>query len=578
MRLRFITQSAFASVLALRLAFGLALGLALCGCSHSDDNDASTAKAASASVAAASATDVTADGAVTPVKGGTLNWGVTTEPACFDPHRSSQQNAFWVIRNVVDSLIYKKKDGGFSPWLAKSWEVSPDGKTYTFVLRDDVAFTDGTTFDASAVKANLDYIRANAATTAASVSLLAQLDRVEVVSPDEVKLVLKSADSTLLESLSTVKLGFLSPKALASDQDLCAGGPGLVGTGPFVFKRYARGQSATFDRNPAYHWAPAVNAHQGPPYLDSVVYRFLPEAAVRTGALSSGQVDMIEGVQATDVSAFKGVSGFQYITGPSATTSFSLNVNYTLAPADDVRVRRALRDGFDLDAIVKNVYLGTVRRAWSDIGPDNADTDPGLVNAWGNHIAEANKLLDEAGWTQRDSDGFRTKNGKRLFIEVQYPQPYVRDARDVLIRAVQSALRQNIGLDLGLRITTVGEYTNGTATGTWIIYPNTDNASDTAMELWDMLGDKGFLYHAIKTPDAQIVADINHAKQLPVGDERRTLLRTIQARAVDQGFIVPLFAPAYHLAARTGVHGISFEPELDGPSGAYDIWLDGGEK
>jgi peptide/nickel transport system substrate-binding protein len=397
---------------------------------------------------------------------------------------------------------------------------------------------------------------------------------VEVVSPSVVRLVMKQPDSTTLESLSSVKLGFISPKALAENKDLCGGGPGIVGTGPFVFRSYQRGQQATFERNPDYHWAPDNAQHQGPAYLDRVTYRFLPEAAVRTGALGSGQVDLIEGVQPTDIAVFDKVDGFQYVSGPSATTSFTLNINYTVAPASDVRVRRALRDGFDLDAIVKSVYLGTVRRAWSNIGPDNPDYNASLKDSWGNNVAAANKLLDEAGWTQRDSEGFRVRDGKRLSIEVGYPQPYVRDSRDVLIRAVQSALRQNIGLDLGLRITTAGDFANQKATGNWTIYPNTDNPSDVAMELWDMLGDKGFLYNAIASPDAAIVGQINRARVLPVGEERRKLLGDIQKRAVDEAFIVPLFAPVYQLAAKSTVHGIGFEPQLDGPASSYDLWVD----
>ncbi|MBA1366044.1 ABC transporter substrate-binding protein [Burkholderia gladioli] len=531
------------------------LALAACGKSGGD------------AVASASAA------AQQPVSGGTLTWGVTTEPVCFDPHRASQQNAFWVIRNVVDSLIDKRADGSYAPWLAKSWSVSGDGRVYTFELRDDVRFTDGTRFDANAVKANFDYILANVATTSASSSLLVHFDHAEVVSPTEVKLVMKQPDSTTLESLSSVKLGFLSPKALASNHDLCAGGPGLVGTGPFVFSAYQRGQSATFTRNPDYRWQSGRAAHQGPAWLERVVYRFLPEAAVRTGALSSGQVDMIEGVQPTDAPVFDGVEGYAYYTGPSATTSFTLNVNYTAAPADDVRVRRALRDGFDLDAIVKSVYLGTVRRAWSNIGPDNPDTNAALKGNWGNDVKGANRLLDEAGWTGRDADGFRTRDGRRLTIEVGYPQPYVRDSRDVLIRAIQSALRQNLGLDLRLRITTAGDFANQKATGIWSIYPNTDNPSDVAMELWDMLGDQGFLYNAIPKSDPVITGAINRARRLPVGEERRALLAEIQRRAVDQGYIVPLFAPAYHIAARSDVHGIGFEPQLDGPNSAYELWL-----
>jgi peptide/nickel transport system substrate-binding protein len=554
----------------------MAAALAACGKSTPSSSGTTAASSASsptvASGTAGAATSVQVAGAQ-PVQGGTLTWGVTTEPVCFDPHRASQQNAFWVIRNFIDSLIYKNADGSYSPWLAKSWNVSGDGKDYTIDLRDDVHFTDGTRFDAAAVKANFDYILANISTTSASASLLVHLDHVEVVSPFVVRLVMKQADSTTLESLSSVKLGFISPKALLDDKDLCAGGPGLVGTGPFVFSAYQRGQSARFSRNADYQWAPVASKHQGPAYLDRIVYRFLPESSVRTGALSSGQVDLIEGVQPTDVALFDHVDGFQYVSGPSATTSFSLNVNYTVAPANDIRVRRALRDGFDLDAVVKSVYLGTVPRAWSNIGPDNPEYNTDLKGTWGNKVDAANTLLDEAGWTQRDKEGFRTKDGKRLSIEVAYPQPYVRDDRDTLIRAIQSALRQNLGFDLKLHINTAADFANEKASGNWTIYPNTDNPSDVAMELWDMLGDKGFLYNAIAHPDAKLVSDINRSRILPVGAERTALLRQIQQYAVDQAYIVPLFAPSYHLAATSRVHGISFEPELDGPSSAYSLWL-----
>lgn len=513
--------------------------------------------------------------ASTPQSGGTLTWGVTTEPACFDPHRSSQQNAFWVIRNYVDSLIYKQRDGTYSPWLAKSWNVSDDGRTYTFNLRDDVHFSDGTPFDAQAVKANFDYIIANVSTTASSAALLVHVDRVDAVSPYVVRIVLKQPDSTTLASLSSVSLGFLSPKTLASNHDICAGGPGVAGTGPFVFSVYQRGQSATFTRNPDYRWAPAAAHHQGPAYLDKVVYRFLPEAAVRTGALSSGQVDLIEGVQPTDVAVFDKVEGFQFLTGPSAaTTAFTLNVNYTLWPADDVRVRRALRDGFDVDAVVKSIYLGTVRRAWSNVGPDNPDYAQALRGSWGNKVTDANRLLDEAGWTARDGDGFRTKDGKRLSIEVGYPQPYIRDSRDVLIHAIQSALRQNLGLDLKMRITTAGEFETQKATGHWSAYPNTENSSDAAFELWDNLGDGGFLYKAVIGRDPVLTGKANQARLLPVGDERRKLLGNIQQYALDQAYIVPLYTPQYHLAAKSTINGIGFEPGLDGPASSYDIWLE----
>jgi peptide/nickel transport system substrate-binding protein len=507
-----------------------------------------------------------------PVSGGELKWGVTTEPVCFDPHRATQQAAFFVARNYIDSLIAKKTDGTFASWIAKEWSISADGKEYTYKLREDVVFHDGEKLDAEAVKANFDFI-AKPENAASAISLLQHYDHAEVISPYVIKVVLARPDSSFLESTSNVKLGLISPKALLKG-DLCGGGPTLAGTGPFKFETYTRGQSAVFVRYQAYNWAPGNAAHQGPAYLDRVTLRFLPEYAVRTGALTSGQVDLIEGVQPTDVPLFAEQPDFKLLTGPSgASTSFTFNINYTRPPADDVRVRRAIRDGFDLEPLVKQVYLGTVPRAWSIIGPANPAYNKALVGSWGNDIAGANKLLDEAGWTGRDSEGFRTRNGLRLKVDVGYPQPYVRDNRDILIQGVQAALRKNIGLDLNLRIITAGEYAKGNATGTWTIYPNTDNPSDPARELWDMLGSQGFLYVNIPNPDPEITKLVDESLLATDDTRKRELTDAIQKRGVDQAFIVPLFAPSWFLAAKSKVSGLSFEAGLDSPSSAYDFWI-----
>lgn len=510
--------------------------------------------------------------AATPRAGGDVSWGITTEPVCFDPHRSGQQNAFILIRNFVDSLIGKQADGSFAPWLAKSWTISPDGLQYTFVLRDDVSFTDGEPFNAQAVKANLDYVK-DPKHTAIAAWFLEYYDHTEIVNDHEVKIVLSRPDSAMLESLSSVKLGFLSPKTLDSTSDSCAGGPGLVGTGPFIFQNYQRGQTARFVKNPHYNWAPAYAKHTGAAYLDSVTYRFIPEYAVRAGALSSGQVDLIEGVQPTDISLFKDAKGFQYLVGPSAETSFTLNINYTHGVATDVRVRQALRDGFDVDALVKSLYLGSVPRAWSNIGPDNPAYNKALVGTWGNKIEAANALLDSAGWTSRDAEGYRTKDGERLRIEVGFPQPFVRDNRDILIQSVQAAVKKNLGFDLDLKITTGGDWAKRRVDGTWSIYPNTLNPSDTALSLRDVLGSPGFYSGVLDKADPVILDLIAKARATSDLKARQPILDSIQQRAVEQAYLIPLFAPSYQIAAKDTLHGLGFEAQLDSPSNLYDAWL-----
>lgn len=512
-------------------------------------------------------------GKETPVSGGELIFGVTTEPACFNPQRSQQQNSYILIRNFVDSLVAKGEGGKFLPWLAKEWSIAPDGKTYVFKLRDDVTFHDGTKFDAEAVKFNFDFNK-NPANTSSAGQLLQALDKVEVVSPTEVRLTLTRPDSALLESIASIRLGILSPKALQSGDGLCSGGPALAATGPFLFENYTRGQGITLAKNKAYNWGPGYAAHQGPAYLDRATIRFLPEYAVRAGALSSGQVDVIEGVQPTDIGLFKDQPGFQYLVGPAgAQTAFTLNVNYTIPPATDVNVRRALRDGADISALVKSVYLGTVPRAWSNIGPDNFFYNKALKDSWGNDVAGANKRLDEAGWTGRDAEGFRTKDGQRLTIEVGYPQPFVRDNRDVLIQAVQAQLRKNLGFDLKLRIITSGEWAQQRDKGTWTIYPNTYLPADAAQELQGNIGREGFIKPVADKGDQHLFGLIDGALASTDLEEKKRLVDAAQKYAVDQGIIVPLFSANYQLAAKDKVRGLSFEPQLDSPSNLYDVWI-----
>ncbi|MDP9898745.1 ABC transporter substrate-binding protein [Variovorax ginsengisoli] len=513
--------------------------------------------------------------AETPRQGGDITFGVTTDPICFNPHRSTQQNSYILIRNFIDSLVAKASGGRFLPWLAQSYAISADGKTYSFKLKPGLRFHDGTPLDAEAVKFNFDFVRDTKNTNAAG-ELLQAVDAVQVVSPTEVKLTLRRPDSGLLESIASVRLGLVSPKSLRSGDSLCAGGPTLAGSGPFVFDNYTRGQSATFLKNKDYQWAPGYAAHTGPAYLDKLTVRFLPEYAVRAGALSSGQVDVIEGVQPTDVGLFKGRPGFQFLVGPAgAQTSFTLNINYTIPPANDVRVRRALRDGANIGALVNSVYQGTYRRAWSNIGPDNYFYNKSLENAWGNDVTGANRLLDEAGWTGRDTEGFRTKDGQRLTIEVGYPQPFVRDNREVLIQGLQALLRKNLGFDLRLRFTTGGEWAQQLQKGTWTIYPNTYLPADAAQELQGNIGESGFIRAVADKGDKELFRLINEALASTNADAKKKLVEDAQRRAVDQAFIVPLFSANYQLAAKSGVRGLSFETQLDSPSNFHDVWLQG---
>lgn len=535
--------------------FGLAAGLALVACAptHSAPSDAGSDTGE-------------------PQHGGSVTWGVSVEPVCWNPQDSGQQNSYPLIRNFAESLVGKDSTGAYTAWLAESWDISDDERIYTFHLREGVTFSDGTPLTADIVKTNFDAVGGTESILRGRPSFEAY-ESSRALDEHTIEVTLAGPDAAFLDSVASIWAAIIAPQGYDDDADLCrADEPKLVGTGPFTVDEWIPGQQISFAARDDYDWAPGYAAHEGRAYLDETTYRFLPEATVRTGALTAGQVDVIENVQVTDTQVFEDVPGFRYHRGPTTGTAFSLNINTRIAPADDVRVRQALRDGFDLDAIIRGQYLGTVERAYSSIGPDSPFFDDDLVGTWGNDIEGANALLDEAGWTDRDAQGYRTKDGERLTIEVGYPQPYVRDERDILLQAIQSSLRENIGLDLDLQLITGAAFSDQTANGTWTVYPNTLATADPTNLFRSLFASEGFLYEGA---DAEHVLDGLVADSMASldPDARRTAFDAIQAEAVESARYIPLYHPVYTLASGEHVHGLSFEPQLDSPASAYDVWI-----
>lgn len=515
--------------------------------------------------------DTTEATAGAPVQGGSLTWAIETEPITFNPHQYVQAKARLLVWNSFEALLTHDDKGGYLPWLATSYDVSPDGLTYTFHLREGVTFHDGTPFDASAVKANLDQLLAPGYAPAVAGVQLKNLESVTVADPTTVTVALTRPDVLILDFFASPQGAQVSPKSLTSP-DLKAGGPTVVGTGPFVLDRYTKGQEVHYTRNPAYNWAPANAGHQGPAYLDEVTYRFLKESAVRVGALTSGQVDVVEGVPATEQELVKADPELTFSRALNSGSAYSYYFNQTRAPFDDERVRRAFRDAVDLDAVLEGVYRGTATRAWSIVSPASPFYDASLEKTYGNDPGNANALLDQAGWTTRDGEGFRTKDGKRLTARLVLAAPFVRDKRDILAQAVQAAVKQSAGIDLQVQIVDQGTATDALANNEYEVFDNSRADTDAGAAL-SLLLPKGapINRHGFTTPELdQLVAEGQ-----ATGDQaRRTeIYKQVQRLVDDNATLLPLYAPADQIAARKRVGGLGFEPTAGVPSSAYNVWL-----
>lgn len=281
-----------------------------------------------------------------PVTGGTLRVGVQGDPSELDPHLTVLNAAGVVIDLVYDGLV--KEDDALvpQPALAESWEISDDGLTYTFALRQGVTFHDGTPFDSAAVKFSLDRI-ANPEVASPSAANVAGIASVEAPDPATVVITLKAPDASFIANLCRPGLSIVSPAAVEQNGDLQTT---MVGTGPFVFREYVPNTEISFDRNPDY-W------QDGLPYVDELILQVAPDDTVRTTALVSGTVDLIEAVPAKDIELLEADSNI-VLAGDRTTNLRWIVFNLRKEPFSNPAFRQAVAKAIDRQPIIDAAVFG----------------------------------------------------------------------------------------------------------------------------------------------------------------------------------------------------------------------------
>ena len=208
------------------------------------------------------------DGSERITAGGRLVYGLTLAPSGIDPHVDASSELGIPLTSVYDTLVYQDLDGTFVPGLAERWEISQDGRAYTFYLRPDVKFHDGTEFDANAVRFNLDRIASPETMSRKAASMLGTYSHTEIVDDHTVRVHFTEPYAPFLDSLSQVYLGMASPTAVqewGAEYQLHQ-----VGTGPFIFQEYVPNDHLTLIRN-------LTRASQRVPPAVPVVIEFLEQ-------------------------------------------------------------------------------------------------------------------------------------------------------------------------------------------------------------------------------------------------------------------------------------------------------------
>ncbi len=291
------------------------------------------------------------------VRGGTLTFATGADPDSLDPQNTQSNPGEQVNRMMHENLVRFSAKMQLEPALAESWLASKDGLTWTFKLRKGVKFHDGTPFDAKAVKYFFDRVLGDEKPFKASL-YTPVVQGAEVIDDSTVRVILKQPFGAFLFIMAHSAGAIVSPAAHQKWGKDLALHP--VGTGPFKFVEWMKGDHVTMERNDGY-WG-------GAPNLDRVVVKTVREDQARVLMLESGDADLIVNIPTEEIPRLRKDARFTIESSPTARALF-IAINVKKKPFDDVRVRQALNYAVNRDAIVKELFQNNAQVVASHVSP-----------------------------------------------------------------------------------------------------------------------------------------------------------------------------------------------------------------
>lgn len=379
--------------------------------------------------------NVQADGQ-TPQRGGTLNFLVEPEPPVLTTLVNTAGPILKVNAKVIEGLLSYDFDLKPIPQLATRWEIGPDGKSYTFHLRQGVKWHDGKDFTSADVAFSILAVKkynSRGQGTFASVT--------DVKTPDPYTAVVElSQPAPYLISAFSANEAPIVPRHLYEGTDIRSNphNAAPIGTGPFIFKEWVRGSHIIYLRNPNYWERPK-------PYIDQLVVKFIPDAATRAIAFETGALDLgsespvpLSEIERIKTNGKLGIETGGYGYGPTQTRiEFNLDNPYL----KNLKVRQAIAHSINREVLKNVVWYGYAVNSPTPVTPELAQFHDNTPSPYAFDIKRAEQLLDEA-------DIPRQANGIRFRLTHDY-MPY-GDGFKRVAEYIKSALAK-VGIDVTIR-------------------------------------------------------------------------------------------------------------------------------
>nr|WP_236692699.1 ABC transporter substrate-binding protein [Aneurinibacillus tyrosinisolvens] len=466
-----------------------------------------------------------------------------------------------VTKNIFDTLVdYKKENTEIEPSLATEWKHSDDGKVWTFTLRDGVKFHDGTEFNADAVVFNFERMmdKKNPYHTGGEFDYFpgqfggfkgepsAVIKQVKALDKTHVEFTLNIPQAPFLANMAMPCFAIGSPEAIKQEKDKFGQKP--VGTGPFVFKEWKPNDTITLEKNKDY-WL------KDEPKLDKLLIRVIPDNTARLTALKAGEIDLMDGLNPSDVKAVQGDKNLQVFFRPSNNIGY-LSFNNLKKPFDNPKVRQALSMAINKQAIVDGFFSGLGEPAKNPMPPSLMGYNNDVTD-YKNDPEAAKKLLAEAGYP----NGFETD-----FWAMPKARPYMAQPQKIA-ESIQADLAK-----IGVKTKIVNME--------WTTYLKKTKNGEHPMALFGWTGDNGdpdnFLYVLLDKDNAKPPAANNislyksdkvhdlliKAQTTPDNKVREELYKQAQVIIHEDAPLVPLVHSKPALAGGSNVKG--FTPHMTG--------------
>lgn len=450
------------------------------------------------------------------------------------------------LTRVLESLVFKDLDLGLVPGLATHWEASDDALVWTFELRQDVRFHDGSPLDADAVVHNLKRLSSGWPTH------FGKIDSIEALGSQTVRVTHQEPFAPFLYSLAWPGAAIISPDAIDADGNVTA----PVGTGPFIREQWISDSRMVLVKNEDY-WG-------GPAHLERVTLEIIPDATTRMMALEAGEIDMIidtGGVLPEQVPTLLQHDDIAVMSVAGAVPHY-LSLNTADGPLADRRVRQALMRAIDPESIVTYVLEGQGEVMTSLIPYSESEwMHPDTLYQF-DDFARAVELLEEAGWEQVGASGIREKDGERFRLRFVLASSLTgRWPYQTIAEVIQYQLGQ-LGMDVRIEVLEAGLWTETLRQGDADLSIRPWAGVSPHTRLYDWLHSEGqnVTNMGIHLKSDTLDALIDRLMVTVEEHETLQLMYEIQEVAAQELPLIPIYDEVLINAARSHVHGYVLHP------------------